>query len=364
MVLLKDVAPLWFAEHKSQVAESTWRASQVVLEKYMLPLIGGADLLRFNKRRLDDYRRATATAGVKPITFRRHLYVIYGILNYAVRTGQLDAFPDLKSSYPKVKPTINRPDGQKLSRLLAEQRGETSALIILLAWQLGLMRTEIQALTWEQVDYSQSCIRLSDHTVPLPQHAADVLSDLQAEQAYTPGSVVRSVHGAPITREYISMLTHKALSQYDMPNIRLMDLRHDFVIRSLRIYSPVEVAAMIGLKNPDDLLRLYREYMPDNIIEPLILQPTGGKVGRDILISRMSALTNLTQVQCRAVLEAMLSVITQALSNQETVEVQGFGSFSIKMVKERPRRDFHKNEIIMVPAHNTIIFTPDGDCLS
>ena len=48
--------------------------------------------------------------------------------------------------------TLNRPDGALLCRVLEQHTNDAAGAILRLAWMAGLMRDEIQHLTWAQVD--------------------------------------------------------------------------------------------------------------------------------------------------------------------------------------------------------------------
>lgn len=48
--------------------------------------------------------------------------------------------------------TLNRPDGALLCRVLEQHTNDAAGAILRLAWWPGLMRDEIQHLTWAQVD--------------------------------------------------------------------------------------------------------------------------------------------------------------------------------------------------------------------
>lgn len=358
MIRFETVAAQWLEVSHRTISEDTWQKQRTILETYMLPALGNSDLSRFGKRKIDDYRRHIKQLGLAESTFRKHLTIIYGILNFAVQEGLLASFPELKVSYPKADRVIHRPNPGKLNQLLQKERGETPAVIILLAWQLGLMRNEIQALTWEQVDFERKAVHLASRSVPLPDDVASILKELRAEQSYTSGTVIRSVHNKAVKPEYVSMLARSTLTRYDMPEIRLMDLRHDFVIRSLQAYDLVEVAMLAGLKNADDVVRLYKEYLPA-ASESLPYSPAQEHVvGREALAARMSMISGLTQKDCLTMLNATVDAILQTLGKHESVVLDGFGTFSVIYAAERPRWNFHRNEAMTVPAHYEVTFTP------
>ena len=73
--------------------------------------------------------------------------------------------PSTAAEAPKF--IVNRPDSGALERLLAEGGMRLPAVVIRLAWQLGLLRREIHQLTWGQVDFTASVVRLEDRAIPM-----------------------------------------------------------------------------------------------------------------------------------------------------------------------------------------------------
>ena len=63
------------------------------------------------------------------------------------------------------KYVVNRPDPEAMGRIL-EQAGP-EGVVLRLAWQAGLTREEISALTWNQVSFLDNRLELPDRMVPL-----------------------------------------------------------------------------------------------------------------------------------------------------------------------------------------------------
>ena len=100
--------------------------------------------------------------------------------------------------------TLNRPDGALLCRVLEQHTNDAAGAILRLAWMAGLMRDEIQHLTWAQVDLLGEQLLLPDRAVPLDA------GDLKA--------------------------------------VRLIDLRHDYVLRQLERHDWQYVSRITGLE--------------------------------------------------------------------------------------------------------------------
>ena len=63
---------------------------------------------------------------------------------------------------------VNRPDEGAMNRILAAHAEDAAGAILRLAWQAGLLREEIQGLTWERVDFLDRKIVLRTGASPFP----------------------------------------------------------------------------------------------------------------------------------------------------------------------------------------------------
>jgi len=135
-----------------------------------------------------------------------------------------------------MEKTFNRPDEAALRRLLSRHKETAAGLILRLAWQAGLNRPQIQALTWDEVDFASAELRLEDRTVPLCE---DLLATLQWHRARPDSSASPFVLLTDSHRNHphtvvISRLASAALDEEEaLQGVSLKDLRDDFVIRAL-----------------------------------------------------------------------------------------------------------------------------------
>ena len=88
--------------------------------------------------------------------------------------------------------TLNRPDGALLCRVLEQHTNDAAGAILRLAWMAGLMRDEIQHLTWAQVDLLGEQLLLPDRAVPLAPELAAWLEALRRERNGSSERVVLS----------------------------------------------------------------------------------------------------------------------------------------------------------------------------
>jgi integrase len=163
---------------------------------------------------------------------------------------------------------LNRPDRGAVAQLLERERYRAAGVIVRLAWELGLVREEIAALRWEQVDLPDREVRLPDRAVPLPEALAAFLSSLAELRGRSEGPVVLSDRDAlPLAPQSISRLARLALDRAGQTKIRLIDLRHDFVLSQLEEHDGPYVSRICGIDMPT-LRAHFAQYLPQKHVQP------------------------------------------------------------------------------------------------
>ncbi len=144
---------------------------------------------------------------------------------------------------------VNRPDEGAMEQALRENPGNAAGTVLRLAWQAGLLRDEIQHLTWEQVDFLDGCLVLPDRKVPISRELSDWLLALRDGRDRSQEAVVLSDRDRkPLTPQSISRLARTALDKQGQTEVRLIDLRHDFVLRQLEEHDWQYVSRITGVE--------------------------------------------------------------------------------------------------------------------
>lgn len=144
---------------------------------------------------------------------------------------------------------VNRPDTSAMERALQENSRNAAGAILRLAWQAGLLRDEIQRLTWEQVDFLDAAIVLPDRKVPISRELTDWLRALREVRDRSQEAVVLSDRDhRPLTPQSISRLARTVLDKQGQQDVRLIDLRHDFVLRQLEEHDWQYVSRITGVE--------------------------------------------------------------------------------------------------------------------
>ena len=144
---------------------------------------------------------------------------------------------------------VNRPDEEVMRRILGENTDNAVGAILRLAWQAGLVREEIQSLTWAQIDFQDRRIVLPDREVPLEEELAAWLAALRQERNRASEAVVLSDRDhRPLTPQSISRLVRGVLDKAGQTKVRLIDLRHDYVLRQLAQHDWQYVSRITGME--------------------------------------------------------------------------------------------------------------------
>ena len=74
------------------------------------------------------------------------------------------------------------------------------------------------------------------------------------------------------------------------------------------------------------------------------------------LIAAVAEMADLSKKDAEAAITAAIEAITEALTQQEKVQLVGFGSFEVKARAERVGRNPKTKETIQIPASKTPVF--------
>ena len=74
------------------------------------------------------------------------------------------------------------------------------------------------------------------------------------------------------------------------------------------------------------------------------------------LINAVAEKTEISKKDAEAAITAMVDAITEALSQEEKVQLVGFGSFEVKVRAERLGRNPKSGDTIKIPASKTPVF--------
>lgn len=146
-----------------------------------------------------------------------------------------------------------RLDEAALRRLLEREQTGPEALVLRLAWLEGLTREEIAALTWDQVSFLDDRLELPDRMIPLDGEVRGVLWKLHEakearEEPGDPHVLLSARERKPMRLESVSRLARLALDRGGLRDVRLLDLRYDWILRCLDRMDWPEAARVSGVE--------------------------------------------------------------------------------------------------------------------
>ena len=165
-----------------------------------------------------------------------------------------------------------RLDEAALQRVLRSKKRFMAELCIRLAWQAGLTRPQIHALTWNQISFEAAEIRLPSHTIPIHPDLLECLEDRrnrprsQASE-YVVLTDARHTHPHEV---HIAKAVSAALDEEEtLKDVSIKDLRADYVIRAVEQHGK-NYALKVSNVAMATLHSLYGQYVlssPDSGIE-------------------------------------------------------------------------------------------------
>ena len=85
------------------------------------------------------------------------------------------------------------------------------------------------------------------------------------------------------------------------------------------------------------------------------------KMNKDELSKRIAELSGMPTKVTQIVLNAFCKAVSEELESGGKIQLVGFGTFSVSVSKERIGRNPRTQETILIPARNTVKFTPGSD---
>lgn len=208
----------------------------------------------------DDYR-------IRGAMLSRYKAFISNVFEYAVIKGYIAKIPkteNRRSPHPNV---YNAPDERAMELLLVDEDDTPAGMILRLAWKCGLQRNEIPYLLWEDINFKDALAKLPDRNVPIPKGTLQYLERIRGINLSQSEYVLISQRGlAPMAKESLSRIARSALNKYGLCNVRLADLRNDFIVRALQKYSWEYVSYISGVDLPS-IRQHYLPYLDSELIQ-------------------------------------------------------------------------------------------------
>lgn len=197
--------------------------------------------------------------GVRGGKFSRYKDVILQVFEYAKASGYISEIPPIELRTKAHVNQYKKPDADALRLLLSQSKGMPAETIIRLSWECGLQRGEISALRYSQIDFEHAGIVLADRRVPLSSEMQSFLAELKEDNYdFSDYVLLTQKKTAPMAEPSISRLVRTELDKYGQAELRLADLRFDYIVRQLQKCSIEYVSYISGV----DIRTLQKQYLP------------------------------------------------------------------------------------------------------
>ena len=147
------------------------------------------------------------------------------------------------------------PDTEKMKALFDKEHDFYTVAILRLAWQAGLIPSEMSNLKWTDVNFDKKEITVGERTIPLCDEVARALLALEKDVEF----VFWGSTNIRMSRVTISRKAREALDSVGLTDVRLLDLRNAYVLELLRT-SPIEEVRRIAGCEIVSLQQLYTRY--------------------------------------------------------------------------------------------------------
>ncbi|MEZ5102767.1 MAG: site-specific integrase [Thermoleophilia bacterium] len=258
------------------------REYERALRLHVLPTLGGAQLVRIQRRDVQRVAADLLEAGADPSTIRNALKPLQVIYRLLVEDGELAANPCERLRLPAAKGRRERiADPAEAADLVAVLRPDDRALWGT-AFYAGLRRGELRALDWDDVDLARGVIRVERsmsgygeesgpksragrRAVPIVGVLRDLLDEHRRVTARNAGLVFGSTAAQPFTPTAVRRRANAAWAHTGLAPIGLHECRHTFA--SLLIAAGVNakaITAYLGHASIQTTFDLYGHLMPGN----------------------------------------------------------------------------------------------------
>ena len=234
----------WLRRKKRRVRLDTYEAYLSYYENHLKPFFWAYLLRDISPRLVQEYVDLKESEGQSPSSITKHLVILNGVLKEAL------FFREIQYN-PCEGVTLSRSDhifkgsayeASQARRLLEAVRGDPIEPAVYLGLYLGLRRSEVVGLRWQDVDFERNTVHICNTVVRfatiseqektktkasrrdlyLPFALTVYLMNLERAGSY----ICQWPDGRQYQPDYVSHRFRKVLEKNRLPVIRFHDLRH------------------------------------------------------------------------------------------------------------------------------------------
>ena len=278
-------------------AVTTVYGYQKIIDNHIKPVLGSILLENLSAIQIQQYITRKQREGLSPNTIRKHHVLLNSAMAVAVRQDMLRRnVAQSVTPPPKQPPRHLYYTPEQLARLFSLTADRPLEPVVKLAGYLGLRRSEICGLKWDNVDLAQGVLYVCEARTAANGVAVDKgpkspssvrrlsfggIADLrallmrmgqqyQANRAifgpeYNPhGFVVTHGHGLPYSPDYLSGLFSRFIREHHLPRCTLHGLRHSFASIANSQHVPMfTICKALGHSNTTVTSQVYMHLFDD-----------------------------------------------------------------------------------------------------
>lgn len=251
---------------------------------HIIPEIGYIKLASLQPEHLQNLYSTKLNEGLSKRTVQYMHSIIHRALNQAVKWRVIPFNPASMVTPPKPRKrefaTLSATQAKAFIESVENVRWRTIYTIAIL---MGLRKSEILGLRWEDVDFKRNTVSINNiiyeingtihsgapktersrRTVMMPGYVAQALLEYQELTKQNTGLVFTTSTGNPISQRNLSRHFYGALDKAGLPHIRFHDLRHTAATLLLKEnVHPKIVQEMLGHSSITLTLDTYSHVMP------------------------------------------------------------------------------------------------------
>lgn len=268
-------AQKWLNDYaRANLRERTIQGYKDYLNLRLVPYFGNMKLSDIELYDIQKFLNSLAS-DLSSETIKKYKNCLSGIFNCAVKWGFLKYNPCIGVTIPKGLNTSVTPvflDNNEVDHLLfcLKQEELKYQIIVRLALQCGMRRSEILGLTWDVIDFNNNTISIIQATSTI-KGKGTIISDTKNESSkrtiFVKEEIIDLIKQLPRNEELIFGYMHndtvtkwfsKFLKKYNLKHMRFHDLRHTHA--TLLIANGIDmktVSSRLGHSNISTTMNIY-----------------------------------------------------------------------------------------------------------
>jgi integrase len=285
----------WLPQRQTELKATTYNSYKNVVESRIIPRIGHLRLDELTARRVEDYYKelqhpTDGTKGISPKTIANVAGVLKTAVRDAVRWELIAINPISEARRPRARRAEMKSwQPEQLGEFLAAASHHRQHAVWHLAATTGLRRGELCGLRWSDIDFDRRTLTVRNtrvvaggtiyettpktekgaRTISLDKTTIDALRRLRAQQNAQQlaqghewrnhsGYVTVEEDGAPTHPQRISHRFKAICKKHQLPQIRLHDVRHSYVVAARRAGASLKtVSERVGHSDVTVTLKVY-----------------------------------------------------------------------------------------------------------